>query len=92
MLCKLLCRSCNYPGGSHFTEYVFDGLQSNRMDTNDEYVEYDEDNEFRSPEAKQPPKTKRYRDDAYRCVLCATIFLTHCCGMQRHIFALVRLP
>ena len=49
-------------------------VQSNRMDTDEEYVEvYDEDAaddlsvSTSQPRAKQPSQLRRYKDDAYRC-------------------------
>lgn len=47
------------------------------MDTDEEYVEYDDDADdvdrpMRKAEAKQPPTVKRYKDDTYRCVVRAT--------------------
>lgn len=53
------------------------GVQNNRMDTDEEYVEYDDDADdvdrpMRKAEAKQPPTVKRYKDDTYRCVVRAT--------------------
>ena len=75
---------------------VSDVVQSNRMDTNEEYVEeYDEDEAerlSRKPEAKQSPKVKRYKDDTYRCVVYTTGLLTYYCGMQYCKFALTWLP
>ena len=66
------------------------------MDADEEYVEYDDnvDDESplsRKPEAKQFPQVKRYKDDTYRCLLCATSFLTYCCGMQCQTFAMLWL-
>ena len=77
---------------------VCNGVQSNRMDTNEEYVEeYDDDVDYedspaRKAAAKQPPKLKRYKDDAYRCAVYATGLLSCCCAMQCHNIALIWLP
>ena len=59
------------------------------MDADEEYVEYDDnvDDESplsRKPEAKQFPQVKRYKDDTYRCLLCATSYYTVvACNVRR---------
>lgn len=70
-------------------------VQSNRMDTDEEYVEeYDEDEAFPrpgKPEAKQSLKVKRYKDDTYRCLIYTTA-CSHTVVARNVVYALIWLP
>lgn len=63
-------------------------VQSNRMDTDEEYVEvYDDEDAddhvpISKPRAKQPSQLRRYKDDAYRCCSLAVHLLLRCWCMQ----------